>query len=616
MVSHIADSGNATVGVNQGCSADWWYSRCAATISLFFLFLLVQSISYLIAPFQSPDEFNHLKRAYLLSKGEVFLSSKNNHTGGNIDTGLLDYMGCFDSIPFNYDKQITNTDVAKFKEISWSGQRQFSELPNTAFYFPLPYVPQALALGVGEKVGLSVSNTYYLARLFSLTATLGLLWTALQLYPVPLVVLALFATPMTLFQLGSASLDSISFALSALAAALFMRGANKKYSFTVVMHISLFICLFSLATSRFNLIALTPLPAVLYTIRGSRSYLVSFGTLTLGSLAWILFALKTVQGMPPRQLSTIDTISYYLGDIGAFVHVLFATITNGAIINNYWNMFIGVLGWADTPLGTSVYAAFGVLFATLAFVSLQRQKAYLLTTGSVALVCGAAMSLFLLFVVLLVAWSPHPARAIEGMQGRYFTPILILLGFSIFGRRLSVPELRMGLAVIFGMVALSIVSMEPRLLSRYWISGDVEGDLDYESKYGWYTLQPSEVLNESSTIKIMMTTGHKSRQVSLKRIGVMFVRNAAPYSGIVELHLVRPDASAFVQRFSMESLRGDKYLYFNLDLSRYIAGEIVSVTATGISAWESRDKNGSLYTCLEYEYVDGERRFTPGCPLF
>ena len=58
---------------------------------LAFLLLLVQAMSYLIPPFQSPDEFNHLKRAYLLSKGDIFLKSKDHPTGGNSDPGLLDY---------------------------------------------------------------------------------------------------------------------------------------------------------------------------------------------------------------------------------------------------------------------------------------------------------------------------------------------------------------------------------------------------------------------------------------------------------------------------------------------------------------------------------------------
>jgi len=50
----------------------FWYSRRAALLSIVFFILVVQSISPVIPPFQSPDEDAHLKRAYLLAKGEIF----------------------------------------------------------------------------------------------------------------------------------------------------------------------------------------------------------------------------------------------------------------------------------------------------------------------------------------------------------------------------------------------------------------------------------------------------------------------------------------------------------------------------------------------------------------
>ena len=96
------------VRTNEMCDAGFWYSRNAVLSFLASLFLIVLSISYLIPPFQSPDEFNHLKRAYLLSKGYVFLNKMNNGTGGYIDTGLLEYMKLFEGIHFKYDKKLYN----------------------------------------------------------------------------------------------------------------------------------------------------------------------------------------------------------------------------------------------------------------------------------------------------------------------------------------------------------------------------------------------------------------------------------------------------------------------------------------------------------------------------
>ena len=466
-VSLNAQVGGKTSSAAATPAEEFWYSSHSAVAFTVFLLFLVQTISFLIPPFQSPDEPAHLMRAYLMSKGEVFLGSKNGTTGGNIDTGFLNYINSFNELQYN--NKVTNSTVRMSGKIEWSGKRQFSELPNTAFYFPLPYLPQAIAFAIGEKSGLTVRESYYLARLFSLLATLGLILAALLLYPVPIIVLAVFVTPMTLFQLGSASLDSVTFGLSALTGALFMRGANAKFSFSTNMHLAFIVCLFSLAASRIALFALTPLPVVLYTTRKSRSYLIASSVVICLSSAWTIYALETVKGVLPRELTTIEIIQYYLFRPASFVHVFINTITNGSVLEGYWRMFVGVLGGLDTPLGSEIYVGFGFLFAALVILSLGRKPASVLMNGSIALACGALCSLLLMFFAFLVTYTPHPAKMIEGIQGRYFIPIFILLAYSIFNRRLSYHEVRVGLILLSLMIALAIVGATPRLLERYWV---------------------------------------------------------------------------------------------------------------------------------------------------
>ena len=444
------------------------YSARTAVAFVLLLLCLGQMTSALIPPLQSPDEPEHLKRAYLLSKGEVFLGGARDVTGGEIDTGLLDYIGTFQEFPFNYEKKMTHSVLRTSAAIQWSGKREFSDLFNTAFYFPLPYVPQAVAFAIGERTGLTVQNSYYLARLLSLVVTLCLLCAALLLYPTPLLVCAVFVTPMTLFQLGSASLDAVTFGLTGLAGALFMRGACTKLSFTPLMHATLIICLFTLATSRIALIALTPLPLMLYVLRGSRTYLVWSALLIVLSTSWILYALATVKGLPTRDLSTTQIMEYYLLQPLSLLQVFFATITNGVIVEGYWNMFVGILGWLDTPLGSEVYIAFAILFGLLAALSIQRR--WRVSRGSLALIAAAVCSALLMFFIELVTFNPHPAKVIDYLHGRYFIPIVILLAYPVLGHRLSPWEERVGVSVLFVMIIVSIVGMIPRLLARYWMA--------------------------------------------------------------------------------------------------------------------------------------------------
>src|SRR5690349_6541565 len=66
----------------------FWYSKKQALLLIVSLFVLARLFGSLVPPLQSPDEFNHLKRAYLLSQGEILATTVGDVTGGNVDTGL------------------------------------------------------------------------------------------------------------------------------------------------------------------------------------------------------------------------------------------------------------------------------------------------------------------------------------------------------------------------------------------------------------------------------------------------------------------------------------------------------------------------------------------------
>lgn len=131
-----------------------------------------------------------------------------------------------------------------------------------------------------------------------------------------------------------------------------------------------------------------------------------------------------------------------------------------------------------------------------------------------------------------------------------------------------------------------------------------------------YKMRPTSQLDARSPIEIRMTSTHQANNVALRRIGIMFGTNAKQNPGEAEIHLKASDGSEFVRRFSLADLADNKYRYFDLDSKRYTSGQIVSITGGGIATWESQDEKDDAKTCIAYEYNDGKRRFTPGCPLF
>jgi len=451
-------------------SPQFWYTRRAAIIGIAILFVAVEWISVLVPPLQSPDETAHLARAYMVSKGDILPKTLNGETGGDLDTGLLVYLDSFQSLWFHYDRKVTTADIRSTRKLHWTGRRQFRGIPNTAVYFPLPYLPQVMALIVGEQANLSIDTTYYLARLLSLIATLDLLLMAALLYPIPLFVVALFITPMTLFQLGSTSLDAMTFGTCALTSALFLRGADRKYRFDSRMHAGLALCAFSLATSRIVMIPLTLLPAVLASHRKSRGYIVSSALSFMLSIAWITYNTVTVKGLSGQGGDPSTTTVHYLQHPGAFLDLVFHTFGNPDILWSYWALFVGVLGCLDTPLNPFVYVIFAVVLIALAALSIPHAPSQWVNLNSLSLLFAAALSTVFMLVIEIIIVTPVSAAQIYGIHGRYFTPTLILTGYAIFHRVHSSDTRKLSVAIIVVGAALSITDVMPRLLDRYWLS--------------------------------------------------------------------------------------------------------------------------------------------------
>lgn len=434
------------------------------------LFVLAELFSIVTPPFQSPDEFSHVKRAYLLGKGIVLVNERRLETGGLIDEGLLYYMSCFSQLPFDYTKKGGRQISPDCQSVGFARSERFSGLPNTALYFPLPYLPQALALISGEHLGWRLATTYYLARFLALVTTLGILWWAFFIYPAPPVSMALLILPMSVFQLASASLDAVTFALSALVAALFLRGMNKDRAFNTSMHAALALVILLLATSRIVYVSLVLLLFTISWRRRSWPFAISGLVVVVLSLSWFGYVLKNVHELDAHVwggsgLSSTAIAMFYLRSPGSLAAVFWRTLSDSNLLLWHWRSFVGILGWLDTPLDSGVYLLVGMLLLSIATISVIWGKPFGDRLSSTTLAVTSLVSLFLVFFLALVGWTAHPANTIY-VQGRYFYPPGILLAYAMAprvgtsGRKLS----------LYGAPLMAIICVAdaiPKLLYRY-----------------------------------------------------------------------------------------------------------------------------------------------------
>lgn len=450
-------------------------SSAASATSLWMLALIVLSsllLTALVPPFQSPDELDHIKRAYVLSRGHLLLQAPPGEaSGGAVDTGLLAYMDAYWVLPFKPEQKVTGALLARADALRWSGVETFSPAPGTGYYMPLAYLPQAVALAVGRRAGWSIDASYRAARLLSLAAVLMLASLAIRLFPMPPVAIGLLALPMTLFQLSSATLDAVSYALTLLALACLLHASRARAATRPGVLVAFSVAVLIVITCRVHLFPLVLLFVPLWRMTGHRAALGAGLAVCALGLAWTVWAMhatvdtRVTIGAPP-----LTVLRDHLTSPGALLAIIGDTLAHYR--GTYVTTFLGRLGWLDASFGERQYAWLGAGFVLLAAGSIGpfwRWRGLELGWRLLLLACSVAC-VVLIFLALLVAWNPHPAKIIEGAQGRYFwAPVLMAcLALAPSANEVGRLHRRVFTGLQLAFIAFSATITAELVLARYW----------------------------------------------------------------------------------------------------------------------------------------------------
>ncbi|MBV1750286.1 MAG: DUF2142 domain-containing protein [Desulfarculus sp.] len=460
-------------------SSDYKLKLSCNRISLWtaaFIFAAGVFLSSLIPPLQSPDEFDHVERAYLLSKGAIILDApEGQSSGGMIDTGLLDYFRIYGGIIFKPDKKLSLADSERAKSINWTGAKEFRPAYGISYYFPLLYVPQAVGLAIGEKTGLSIDFSYRLARLLSLLAIALIVLVAFNIYSPNPLVMALLALPMSLFQISSASIDGLSMALTILSMACFLRIVQDKTSSKPLFFYLLTCAVLVLSTGRIYLAPLILLNFMACYYLKDRNYCYLCGLSVVLIVLWFLVAvLTTVDKRLVLGASTLEIALLYLRHPSILLHAFASTISNAGMVTNYIYSFVGVLGWLDTLFYKWQYLLFLLLLLSICGLSISAKDLRADWLPRSAILLCVVSAILIMFFLLLVTWNKYPAAIIEGVQGRYFLPLTIMLSYAIAGRAKAFEGLprKTALVLLLALCALTLFSMPGLLLKRYYLAGE------------------------------------------------------------------------------------------------------------------------------------------------
>lgn len=395
------------------------------------LLLIVTVVATLTPPFQVPDEYNHVARADMLSRGQLFLNSENGQpSGGMVDQALFHYMDRFRGVDAKKDVKLSATQLAAASLIDWSGVEARYAAPNLTYYFPAVYIPQAAGLWLGRQAEASVSTSYLLARAIALTAGVGLLALAFHLWKPSALTLVIVALPMSVFLLASAAIDGLANALTILLLSLFWRLRSDRTSASSLHWWIFFGSLTLVASCRPHALPLLALPALLYRERTDRWVLGAGAAVAVFVVAWTVVTVKTTVYGGAGFLADdhLGKLLHYMRHPQAVISALYNTVTDADRARFYKDSFIGVLGWLDTWLTRPAYHRFGaVLLIGLTLALLSSRGEWRVRLAMLGLALG---SVILIFLALLVQWNPAGVAVIEGVQGRYFILPALMLGYA------------------------------------------------------------------------------------------------------------------------------------------------------------------------------------------
>jgi uncharacterized membrane protein len=433
---------------------------------------------FLTPPFQVPDEVQHFYRAYQLSEFRIRAEVQNGVAGGTLPESLpqLVQSSVYTSDGVVYPAMPTPiSGTLKLRAIPLdSSKSRFIAFPGSAFYSPLPYLPQVLGISVGRLMGLGPLYLLYLGRLFNCLAALALVGLAVNSMPfAEELVLIVGLLPMSMFLYASLSADAavISCALvfTALSLSASTRGNWITWELVIATAAAAVLCSLKPVYAPTLLAGMVPgLFQPGKARRVIRSHSILLGVALGVTAGWMLLARSTMTTLLGGGHPTVQ-INVVLHHPMILVHAVAHSLTFGQILYRYTET-VGRFGWLTVPLRPGVVCLLPLASLVIACTIGNRSPRGRTVLPALWHVVLALASAALVMTAMYLMSSNIGQDEVTGVQGRYFIPILVLAGLAAIelapGIRRSVPRWQ-SLACIAVIIFVEIVAMDSTIIRAF-----------------------------------------------------------------------------------------------------------------------------------------------------
>ena len=409
-------------------------------ISLLFVGLIY---NFLVLPYMAPDERTHIDMTYRYSNDLLGIPYTGNEVtlAKRVDDTKIELV----------ENQALSNYYIVFNELFTGVQDDSLVITNTTAntYAPIfVYLPAVFGMTLARILGFGSIAMLMTARWFNLAFFALCVWWCMKKLPfgkMALAVIALF--PMTIQQCNSFSYDAV------ITSALFvfstyvicMTYDEKPLKGTDVAIVSVLsallvygksgvylpVCLaaFLIPTKKFG--TLWKKIAAAGSLMGIA--MLSYINRNTGTVTQVLSTTAETSAVGATAGNTVAmgyTVGYFLQNPWKLIQMLANTVADKTEF--YLESIVGQkMGWVEIEISRVVFVGFLILFV-ISMLKVRGEKLYV-TAGHkwwISIVC--LMSMGMILMGMLLTWTPFGYVSIEGVQGRYFTPLLLLA--SLLGR--------------------------------------------------------------------------------------------------------------------------------------------------------------------------------------
>lgn len=406
----------------------------------------------LIPPFQSPDEHTHFYRAFQISEGAIFSQRTANGGGGEIEHVYTDELsGAVQHLIGQSDQKLTFANIVEIWGLRSDGRYVVASFPGTAIYSAIGYIPQAIGIRIARTFTSRAAVHVVAGRLGNLAAFVATMCLAMLIAPwcIPAFV-GLSALPMVVSLICSTSQDAAVIGASALYSAVVLRllsmrplsaAPDEKETFSgirsivIIGWLSAFVIVLA-KPAYLSMIFLMIAVTFLHRNRTLWRLTVPLAVFLLFCMAGHLFYVHLIGG--PPILATANPSAQIAILAASPIKFLGAILETFRVWGDHFIVhMIGVLGWLDTILPAAAYDTYRVgalvtlCLLLLSFSNIEWRSSVLASTRSCVILVAMLLAIDLALVFLIAAstyvtWTPPGKDIVDGIQGRYWYPPVIM----------------------------------------------------------------------------------------------------------------------------------------------------------------------------------------------